>query len=153
MLSRCYSKREKKKHSSYVGCIVCDEWLTLSNFKKWFDEYYIEGWALDKDILVKGNREYGPNACCFVPPQINTVLTGDSIVNYKRGVFKVRDSYKCRVGKDCSLLVYGPFGTYEEALEKYIAEREFYIHELAERYKDRLSQTAYKVLSNYKIKD
>jgi len=42
MLRRCYSD---KYHSArtYIGCTVCDEWLLLSNFKKWFDENYVDG--------------------------------------------------------------------------------------------------------------
>ena len=30
---------------------------------------------LDKDILVKGNKIYSPEACRFVPQYINTLLT------------------------------------------------------------------------------
>ena len=153
MLSRCYSEYAIKKYPTYKGCEVCDEWKRLSNFKRWFEEHYVEGWQLDKDIIKKGNRVYSPQTCCFVPSQINTALTSDSIINYRRGVFKHGGYYRCRVGKDCSLLVYGPFNTYEEALEKYIIERESYIHELAERYKEGLSLNAYKVLLNYKMKD
>lgn len=58
MLERCYSKRSLIKNKSYSDCFVNKEWHLLSNFKKWFDKHYIEGWQIDKDILVKGNREY-----------------------------------------------------------------------------------------------
>jgi hypothetical protein len=53
---------------------VCDEWKTHSGFKQWFDENYIEGYSLDKDILVKGNKLYSPDTCCFVPVEINNLL-------------------------------------------------------------------------------
>ena len=33
------------------------------------------GWELDKDILVKGNKIYSPDTCCFVPKEVNTVFT------------------------------------------------------------------------------
>lgn len=37
-------------------------------------------WALDKDILIPGNKNYSPELCCFIPTRLNTVL---SIAGYK----------------------------------------------------------------------
>lgn len=75
MLRRCYSNKLQKKFPTYVGCSVCPEWLSLSNFKVWFDINYQDGMALDKDILIKGNRVYCPEACSFIPRYINNLLT------------------------------------------------------------------------------
>lgn len=75
MLRRCYSEKYHKKKPTYKGCSVCDEWLLFSNFKRWFDENYIDGYCLDKDIIVKGNKVYSPDTCCFVPKCINSLLT------------------------------------------------------------------------------
>ena len=58
MLNRCYNPLSNRA-AAYKNCSVCDEWLTFSNFKRWFDEHHVEGYELDKDILVKGNRVYG----------------------------------------------------------------------------------------------
>ena len=55
------------KRNSRLICSVCEEWKHFSNFKKWFDENYIEGFDIDKDILIKGNKVYSPEACSFVP--------------------------------------------------------------------------------------
>lgn len=49
-------------------------WKYLSNFKKWYDEHYVEGWHLDKDILMQGNKFYSPETCCFVPFEINVLF-------------------------------------------------------------------------------
>ena len=38
MLRRCYSPVYKKDRPTYEGCEVCDEWLRLSTFKKWYAE-------------------------------------------------------------------------------------------------------------------
>ena len=75
MLERCYSESLQKKFPSYKGCSVCPEWLLLSNFKEWFDIHYRDGMALDKDILVKGNKVYSPRTCRFVPHHINSLMT------------------------------------------------------------------------------
>lgn len=49
--------------------------MYFSNFLKWFNGNYIKGYALDKDILIKGNKVYSPETCCFVPYEINTLVT------------------------------------------------------------------------------
>lgn len=66
MISRCYNEGRHKTHPTYIGCSVCDEWLYYPNFKVWFDDNYIEGYELDKDIKVKGNKIYSPETCMFV---------------------------------------------------------------------------------------
>lgn len=35
---------------------------------------HMEGWHLDKDILLKGNKVYSPETCAFVPAKINSLL-------------------------------------------------------------------------------
>jgi len=34
-----------------------------------------EGKQLDKDLLVKGNKVYGPDTCCFLEKKVNIFLT------------------------------------------------------------------------------
>lgn len=75
MLERCYSVKQQIKRPTYVECYVCDEWLSFSNFKVWFDNNYVEGFHLDKDILVEGNKVYSPEFCRFVPVYLNSLLT------------------------------------------------------------------------------
>lgn len=72
MIHRCYSKGVG--HKNYLNCIVCDEWLTFSNFKSWMETQDWEGKQLDKDILVKGNRVYDPTHCVFVGQAVNKFI-------------------------------------------------------------------------------
>lgn len=74
MLQRCYSEYGLKRNPSYVGCSVCEEWHRFSNYRDWYLKNYSEGLHLDKDILVKGNKLYSPETCCFVPRYINNTL-------------------------------------------------------------------------------
>ena len=71
MLERCYSSKSHKTHPTYIGCSVCPEWHYFSKFRLWMENQNWEGLALDKDLLVKGNRVYGPDTCCFLPQAIN----------------------------------------------------------------------------------
>ena len=82
MLRRCFDKRYKEKQPSYQNVSCCDEWLLYENFYEWiheqenFDKWLVGvRWALDKDILIKGNKTYSPNACCLVPQNVNNVFT------------------------------------------------------------------------------
>ena len=151
MLSRCYSKREKGINSSYIGCSVCEEWHRLSSFKEWFDKHYVEGWALDKDILVKGNKVYSPETCCFVPQEINTMFTKRVLSDDKKSVFPHKDGYGCLISRNNKTIrIYG-FKTREEALAKHKKELENHMHDLADKYKEQLAPNVYNIISTYKI--
>lgn len=74
MLNRCYSARYHKNKPTYIGCYVCEEWLTFSNFKAWMETQDWERKELDKDLLMEGNKEYGPNFCVFISRELNLFL-------------------------------------------------------------------------------
>lgn len=74
MLVRSYSAKLKEEHPTYEDCIVCDEWLVFSNFKKWMEQQDWEGKELDKDILVQGNKVYSPDTCVFVDSVVNSFI-------------------------------------------------------------------------------
>lgn len=78
MLKRAYSKAEHERRPSYIGATVCDEWLSFSAFRSWMESQGWEGLQLDKDLLVRGNKEYRPDRCCFVSHRINSFLTDSS---------------------------------------------------------------------------
>ena len=158
MFCRCYDSNFQKKNPTYKDCTVCDEWLLLSNFKEWFDENYIEGYALDKDILVKGNKVYSPDTCCFVPSEINALLTKRQ--NYRGelpiGVTIHNDSFNYRAtinlnGKKRKYL--GCFSTPKEAFEVYKKAKEEYIKGIAEKYykEESISEKVYNALMNYEV--
>lgn len=70
MIERCYdTKNINYKTYGAKGVYICDSWRYFSNFERWYDENYIEGYQIDKDILGKGY--YGPDACIFVSPKEN----------------------------------------------------------------------------------
>lgn len=96
MLTRCYSPKEHIKNPTYKDCEVVDEWKYFSNFKKWMEKQDWEGKHLDKDILVSGNKIYGPNTCIFVDCEVNLLLVkSDS----KRGEYPVGVSRAIRGNK------------------------------------------------------
>lgn len=68
MIRRCYSKEVQEKHPTYKDCTMQKELLYLSTFVSWIEqeEHYKDflidhsarKWSIDKDILIKGNKEY-----------------------------------------------------------------------------------------------
>lgn len=96
ILYRCYSDKRQKRQPTYAGCSVCKEWHIFSNFKRFYDANYVEGYHLDKDLLVVGNKEYSPEACLFVPRSINAFL------NFNKGrnkSYPIGASFNKREGK------------------------------------------------------
>ena len=98
MLQRCYSGKFQVKCPTYIGCSVCDSWLSLSNFKEWYDANYRDGMSLDKDILIPSNKVYSPEACSFVPQYINSLMTdaGAARGNLPLGITAQKPNVKAR---------------------------------------------------------
>lgn len=71
MLKRCYSAKTQERQPTYRGCSVSEEWHTFSNFKNWMEKQDFEGKQLDKDLLLEGNKVYGPETCVFVSGMVN----------------------------------------------------------------------------------
>lgn len=137
MLTRCYNPISLGKEPAYIGCSVCDEWLLFSQFKKWFDENHLPGYDLDKDIIHKGNKEYSPQSCCFVPAKINNLIKLNKGLRgiYPLGVSKSRDGlYRAQFAFDKKKIWLGDYSTAEEAFAVYKEKRESYVKEIAAKY-------------------
>lgn len=154
MLERCYSKKSQVKNPSYKSVLVSDEWHNFQVFAKWFEENYMEGLCLDKDILVKGNKTYSPETCAFVPKEINSLFTkstktrGDlpiGIKLYMNGKFR---SCMNRNNKTTHL---GYFNTLEEAFYAYKTAKEGHIKEVADKWKGKITDQVYQAMYNYKV--
>lgn len=150
MLERCYSQNYHLRKPTYINCSVCKEWLYYPTFKEWFDENYVEGWQLDKDLLVNGNKIYGPNTCIFVPTQINTLFNGH---DRARGEYPVGVSYNKRDGKlqahiriDGKQQHLGCFEDAEEAHKAYLIAKKANVIRMAEVWKDKIPSKLYEAL-------
>ena len=157
MLERCYSEKYHVKNPIYKECDVSNEWKCFQNFAEWFNLNYnpefMSDWELDKDILFKGNKIYSPETCCFVPKEINMLLSFNKSKERELplGVSKHGNLYRvyCRVNNKNKYV--GSFDTPEEAFQAYKTEKENYIKEVADKYKNLISQKVYQSLYNYQI--
>lgn len=150
MIQRCYDSNFISINPTYLGCSVCDEWLYLSNFKEWFDKNYIEGYQLDKDILVKGNKVYSPETCCFVPREINYLFIKNTKI--RTNVRASRSKYRADIKIRKKYINIGSFDTKEEAEEAYAKTRINLIKQYAEEYynANKITFKVYHAMMNYK---
>ncbi len=153
MLQRCYDKDFQKKQSSYEKCYVAKNWHNYQNFAEWFNKNYIEGFELDKDILIKGNKIYSPETCCFIPQEINQTFTiiQKKKSNYPPGVRKDKNKFSAQMSTKGKNKYLGMFNTIEEASIEYNLSKEKHIKSLANKYKNTLSSEVYNILINYKL--
>lgn len=156
ILYRCYEKDVKKKYKSYSCCYVCDDWKYFSKFLGWFNENYVEGYAIDKDIIKKGNKCYCPEYCCFVPQIINNVIETKKVQkrDYPIGVYPVKSGkFIARVREYGKTKRLGTFDTQEQAFFAYKEEKERHLKEIAEKYFNDglITKRVYDALCEYKI--
>lgn len=160
MLQRCYSEKFKRNRPTYKDCFVEDEWHSFQNFAKWWESqenlkagvYY----EIDKDLLKKGNKIYGPSYCTLVPVEVNLVIGTNTS---KRGnlpigvIWHKRDNcYRAQmtvtedgIRKNIHLKSSSDPMVCFEAYKKAKEERFKYI---AEKFKDLLTPEAYNALMN-----
>jgi len=127
MFQRVYDKSKISQVRQYEGTSIHAHWHNFQNFAEWYHRQ-IDGfgpvqfrWHLDKDLLVPGNRIYGPETCCVIPEQINTLL-GDHA--FKRGILpmgvvKGKNSYLARVNRKGRSRHIGSYPTIRSAQEAY----------------------------------
>lgn len=150
ILQRTVNEKHKSSHKAYKDASICDEWLLLSNFKKWFDVHYVEGFCIDKDILGLNSKVYSPDTCCMIPNEINASITREK---FKRelpmGVMKYKDKFKAV----CRLKWLGIFDTAEDAHNAYLKEKKNRIIEMANKWKDKIEQRVYDALVNLDVEN
>lgn len=96
MLHRAYSERCHKRRPTYVGVTVCEDWHSFSAFREWWLNNHREWYELDKDLLAIGNREYGPDACIYIPGWLNTFTVDSGAL---RGELPIGVSFCKQTGK------------------------------------------------------
>lgn len=158
-LRRCYDPKWHEKWPRYTNCTVEKQWNNYQVFCEWSEKQVFEvGYKLDKDLLVAGNKVYGPDTCVYLPNELNCIIAdqwkmdrglpkGVSISAHPRARNKkFVASLQRKNTKNFNL---GYFETPEEASEVYKREKEKYVKERAEFWKDRISKRAYEGLINW----
>jgi hypothetical protein len=136
----CRDLKWLKSHKSYEGCTLDLRWYKLSAFKEWIEQWEdYQNKEVDKDILIPGNKIYGPDTCLMVTPIVNKwfMPNPNSSSDLPRGVSKANkdckkpyfSQIKTIFGKKENL---GYFWTIEEASASYEKARKEQIQILIE---------------------
>lgn len=120
MLQRCYSDSYQQKQPTYIGCEVCKDWLTFSNFRTWMQEQDWEGKQLDKDILVYGNKVYSHDTCVFVTRHLNRLVSSATTLE-STGIYwdTLQEKFQVRCYANGKSNFLGYFKDKEKALKAY----------------------------------
>lgn len=157
MIRRCYDSKLHIVQPTYIDCSVVESWKDFQNFADWFEKqpYNDVGYHLDKDILIKDNKVYGPKTCVFIPQQINNLFTNGSNVKgkYPTGVTITRHgNFKARVGLITGERKYlGTFNTAQEAYNAYKIAKEMNVKAVANFWKDKIDEKVYNALMNWEL--
>ena len=163
MLERCYSDTFKKKHPTYEGCEVSDNFKSYEYFYEWCQKqigFNNEGngnpFQLDKDLLIKGNKVYSETTCVFLPQEINKILTkrttsrGEHLIGVCWS--NTNKAFMAQVSKNKGKREHlGFFNTELEAFNTYKQAKEEFIKEQAEKWKGKIDERAYEALINYTV--
>lgn len=167
MLTRCYTKsisNGENWYHRYEDVEVCDKWLLFENFYEWlhsqenFDKWImLDRRAVDKDILIKGNKIYSPETCTLVPERVNALFVKSDKTRGKHligATYKTRDNVfeaQCNVGgkemyigrfKD-EYSAFLAYKKYKEALIKQVAQEEFNVGNITKK--------CYDAMMNYEV--
>lgn len=156
MLQRCYSDTQ---YSTYEGCKCSENFKSYEYFYEWCNEQIgsgNEGWHLDKDLLIKGNKIYSENTSIFLPQEINSLLIKSTATRGKHliGVYwsNTNKAFVAQVRKNKGKQEWlGCFNTEIEAFNAYKQAKESFIKEQAEKWKSQIDERVYKALMNYEV--
>ncbi len=159
MLRRCYSDTFQKKHPTYECCEASENFKYYEYFYEWCNKqvsFGDEGFELDKDLLIKGNKVYSEDTCVFIPREINSLLIKRAALRGQCliGVYwdKAKKAFVAMVSKNKGEQEYlGLFKTELEAFNAYKIAKETFVREQAEKWKSQIDIRAYNALMNYEV--
>lgn len=166
IMQRCYDLAIKQRQPTYMDCTIDKGWMVFENFYDWvksqpnYDKWLVGNrWMVDKDILVKGNKHYGPDTCCLVPEHINTLFTKRQndrgkypigvCYNKRDGVYRAQCNNPFLNKRECV----GRFDNPDDAFLAYKSYKEQIIKKIAEiEYASgNISEACYDAMINYVV--
>lgn len=157
MIERCYGANRTARNKTYIDCSIDDAWLDFQDFARWFynQKYSNSGYHLDKDLLLPNNRLYSPDLCCFVPRELNVLMTSRASARgaYPQGVswHKRDEIYHSQITVDGKKVHLGYFDCPNEAHQVYKAAKEANVKRMALEWQDRIADNVFQALMSWQL--
>lgn len=159
MLERCFTPTTEQMRLCYEDVTICSEWFNYQNFAEWAKKqvgYGRRDWAMEKDLLIKGNRHYAPDHCCFLPMELNNQMLKSQATrgSYPIGVnlHKANGKFIAHCTRQDSTSTHvGIYASATEAFSAYKNAKESRLRYLAEKWKSEIDPRAYQALINYTV--
>lgn len=158
LYNRCHSEKFLIQKPTYRGCSVDSQWECFQDFGDWSESAIGWGnnmWNIDKDLLFKGNKVYGPDTCVMLPHDLNMLIVtriggrGEYPIGVHKG--KGRNQFTAQFNEFSGSKKLKRFWTVNEAFMFYKTNKERVIKEAAEIYKDQIDPRAYQALLSWEI--
>lgn len=133
---------------AYGDVTVCKDFLDAQKFCDWAVQQpgWGCGYSLEKDLLIAGNREYSPEACCFVPHSINSAIIQKQC---KTVVTRGHKGWAVKFMKNYMKIFLGVYPTQDEATSAYKKYLKYFANQLAKTYQNSISGRAYEALLSW----
>lgn len=178
MYKRTYDKEFQKYYPHYADATMYKKWeddpeLCMEYLESIYYECNGEHMIVDKDLIIKGNKDYAPGKICWLPWTLNVVLSNSKKhYNARYSRFKntelpygvrydsTKDKYYAEIQMDKALrdevekvrpLKLRYRDTPEEAFADYKKHKEAYIIMMADKYIDYLPVNVYDALVDYEV--
>lgn len=164
ILRRGFDQKWLSKHPTYKDVIINDDVLDFQKFGKWLDDNWYEVdndvMCIDKDILVKGNKEYRFDRMILVPHRINALFTkrdserGDLPVGVYYNKTKNKYVAQCNIIDSNGSRKRKHLGYYDNSYNAFLAYKQFkeqYIKQVADEYKDKIPDKLYKAMYSWEV--
>jgi len=155
MTQRCKGGSARQRaQPTYAGCAYT--WTSCPEFIEWARKQVGYGTgALDKDILLKGNKIYCPELCVFVPQAVNLLLVKSDATRgeWPIGVCwdKERGKFRAHLSVNGKTKYLGLFNTPEAAFAAYKSAKEAEASRVAALYRSVLDPRVYDALISYSV--
>ena len=157
MFRRSHCPEHHDGQPTDIGCAVDDRWYDFQDFADWFydNPYSDPRYRLNEDLLIPGNKIYAPETCCFVPKELNGLLTSRTSTqgDLPRGVsfHKPSSKFAATVSVGGKQKLVGCYGTPQEAYKAYKLAKEIYVKQLALKWQDRIADDVFEALMQWTL--